>query len=114
MTGGTGTGPVGGNIVLGSLDLCPGGHHMTLGAERARRIIGKVTGADCHGMGMACMKRVKNSTVTGRTVAARGKVFANRRTLQAAVCVMAARAAVMNLGIAGIGQRRRIGVAGCT
>ena len=114
MAGGAGTGTVGGNIMLGALYLRPARHHMTLGAQRAGRIIGKVTGTYCHGMCMAGMKGLKNRAVARRTVATRGEVLANSRTLQAAVTVMAAGAAVMNLGITSIGQWRRIGVTACT
>jgi len=48
MTGGAGTGPVGGNIMFNTFNLRPVGHNMTVTAELARRIIGKVVGAYFH------------------------------------------------------------------
>ena len=50
MTGGTGTGSVGGNIVLNAFDFSPVRHNMTVVAELARRIIGEIIGADFHRM----------------------------------------------------------------
>ena len=50
MTGGTGTDPVGGDIVLDAFDFSPVRHNMTVAAEQARRIIGEVIGADFHRM----------------------------------------------------------------
>ena len=60
MTGGAGTGPVGGNVMLDALYLNPVRHHMAVAAESPRRIIGEVVGTDCHCMG--------KDTVTGRLV----------------------------------------------
>ena len=46
MTGGTGTGPVGRNIVLNTVDLNPVCYDMAVIAELSRRIVGEVVGAN--------------------------------------------------------------------
>jgi hypothetical protein len=70
MTGGAGTGTVGGNIMFGSLNFRPVRHNMTAGAERARRIIGKVTGTYCHCMCMSGMDGLPGGAMAGGAVAA--------------------------------------------
>ena len=52
MTGRTGTGPVGGNIMLDTFDLGPGRNHMADAAERTRSVEGEVAGAQCNRMSM--------------------------------------------------------------
>ena len=54
MTGGAGTGAVGGNIVLGAFDLGPVRHDVT-GAAKLARIIGEVSGADFYRMSKITM-----------------------------------------------------------
>ena len=60
MTGGAGTGPVGGDVMLDALDLSPVRHHMAVATERPRRVIREVVGTDRHRMG--------KGTVTGLLV----------------------------------------------
>ena len=62
------------------------------------------------------MDRRPGRTVTGRTVTARSKALAARtvRGYQRTITIMTGGTVVMNLRIAGIGQRRRIGVTGST
>ena len=50
MTGGAGTRPVRGNIMLDAFDFRPVRRKMTAAAEDARRIKGEVVGTDCHWM----------------------------------------------------------------
>jgi hypothetical protein len=50
MTGGAGTGPVRGNIVLDAFDFRPVRNNMTAIAKDARHIEGEVVGADFHWM----------------------------------------------------------------
>ena len=50
VTGGAGTGPVGGDIMLSALDLRPGRDHMTGAAGNPVR---QVTAAQANGMGMS-------------------------------------------------------------
>ncbi len=54
MTGGAGTGAVGGDIVLGAFDLGPVRHDVT-GAAKLARIIGEVSGADFYRMSEIAM-----------------------------------------------------------
>ena len=46
MTGGAGTDAVGVDIVLGTFDLGPVRHHVTVAAGLTRRVIGEVVGTD--------------------------------------------------------------------
>jgi len=50
MTSDTGTGSVGGNIVLDTFDFSPVRHNMTVATELPRGIVGEVIGADFHRM----------------------------------------------------------------
>ncbi len=53
MTGGTGPGPVGRNIVLDVVNLRPVRDHMAVAAGLTRRIIGQIVRTDFPGMGKA-------------------------------------------------------------
>ena len=50
MTGGAGTGPVGGNIMYDAFDFRPVRNNMTVAAMEARRIEGEVVWTDFHWM----------------------------------------------------------------
>lgn len=60
VTGGTGSGAVGVDIVLDAFDFRPISHHMTVAAGLPRRSIGEVVGANFH--------RVGEIAMTGRLV----------------------------------------------
>ena len=77
---------------------------MTAGAVSSQR---HITGA---GM-IDTMITPHTAAMTGRTVAADGKVLTNRQAFQAAVRIMTAGTAVMNFRIPSINQRQRIIVA---
>ena len=95
MTGGAGTGSVGGNIMLGTIYFSPVRHNVTIAAGKTTR---NVSGIQCNGMCMRCMGGVKTAGVAGGAVAAGGEVLTNCRTDQPAIHIVTASAAVMGLG----------------
>ena len=71
MTGGTGAGTVGGNVVQGAFNFCPGGNRVTVATRLTRRIKGEIAGALRNVMPMSSVNRIKTGEVTGRTVTGR-------------------------------------------
>ena len=69
MTGRTGSGPVGDDIVQAPFNFCPGARCMTVAAELTRRIKGEIASALDNGVSMGTVERIKTGTMTGRTVA---------------------------------------------
>jgi len=69
MTGGAGTGPVGGNIMLGAFDLSPVRHHMTAAAGCAVRKVAGTQG-DCVGVRTMTNYFIGMAVGTGCLVAA--------------------------------------------
>ena len=113
VAGRTGTGTVGGNVVLCALDLGPGRNHVTVAAGRSRGVKREIARAFCNGMDMSRMGGVKSIGMTAQAVTA------NNKGLQvgvierhaAAVGVVTAVAAVVYLRIACVDKWRRIAVA---
>ena len=68
MTGGTGSGTVGGNVVQGAFNFCPGGNRVTVATWLTWRIKGEIAGALCNVMTMGRVDCIKTGEVTGRTV----------------------------------------------
>ena len=93
VTGGTGAGAVGVDIVLG-VDFRPVRHGM---AAAAGCPAGQVTGAQGHGMPVVGMQRVKGPGMAGRTVARR-RLADGRSDQDAGIGVMTADAGVVGLG----------------
>jgi len=110
MTGGTGTSPVGGNIVRNPFDFRPVRHGMTAAAEDPRRVIGKVSGTHLYAMGMGRVNCAPCRGMAGGTVTAGSEGLASRQADPSAIGVVTAGTGVMHLRIGRIGQRRRIAV----
>ena len=71
MTGATGAGTVGGNVVQSAFNFCPGRSSMTVATRLTRGIKGEIAGALRNVMPMSCVDRIKTGDVTGRTVTRR-------------------------------------------
>ena len=56
VTGRTGTVPIGGDIVLGALDLSPVRHHVTVTAKLSGRTVGEVFRTDFYRMTRGSME----------------------------------------------------------
>jgi len=110
VTGRTGAGAVGRNIMLGSFDLGPARDHVTDTAQLARGIVGQVPCSFSDGMTMSGMEAVEPGRMAGSTVTASGKVIADRKADQAAVQIVTAGAGVVVGRITSIGQWWRIAV----
>ena len=102
MAGSAGTGPVGGNIMLGAFDFRPVRHNMTFAAKSARRIIGKVTGTQYNRMGMSCVRIIPRIYMTSGAVT-RCSFACCKAGQGAGGGIMTAGAVVMHLGIQNIG-----------
>jgi hypothetical protein len=83
MTGGTGTYPVGGHIVLSSLNFSPTRYNM---AGAAGNTIRKVAGTQFNCMGMGCMNGVKGTRMAGGAVASHCKRLADGQADQGTCC----------------------------
>jgi len=108
MTGCTGTGPVGRNIVFNSLNFSPVCHDMTAAAGSPVR---KVAGTQSNCMCMFCMSWIKRTCMAGSAVAAGNEVLTDRQASETAVRIVTAGTVVMYLGIDSIGEWRRITMA---
>jgi len=69
VTGRTGTGAVGRNIMFGPFDLSPGGNDVTVAAQLTRGGMRQVARAFGNGMRMDTVDGGKAGRMTGRTVA---------------------------------------------
>ena len=67
VTGRTGTGAVGGDVVLGALNFSPVGDHVTAATGCA---VGKIAGTQCNSVRMSCMAATEPAGVTSGTVTA--------------------------------------------
>ncbi len=97
MTGGTGPGSVGGNIVQSALNFSPVGHCMTVAAELARCTKGEISGTDLNGVPMSTVDRVKTGGMTGGAVA-RGRLPCGNAELGTGIGVVTAVTAIMRGG----------------
>ena len=97
MTGGTGSGTVGGNVVQGAFNFCPGGRCVTVAAELTRRIKGEIAGTLRNVMTMGRVDRIKTGEVTGRTVT-RGRLCRSKTDQGPGIDIVAAVTAIMRAG----------------
>jgi len=75
MTSRTGTGAVGGDVMLNSFNLRPGRDHVAGTTGLPRCVIREIAGAQCDRMGPSRMDSIKPGSVTGCTVTAGGEVL---------------------------------------
>ena len=68
MTGGTGSGTVGGNVVQAAFNFGPGGRSMTVATRLTRRIERQVAGTLCNVVGPAGMDGIEAGDMTGLTI----------------------------------------------
>ena len=97
MTGGTGSGTVGGNVVQGAFNFCPGGRCVTVAAELTRRIKGEIAGTLRNVMTMGRVDRIKTGEVTGRTVTRR-RLCRSKTDQGPGIDIVAAVTAIMRAG----------------
>jgi len=114
VTGITGTRTIGGDVMFDTFDLGPGRNHVTVVTGLTRSLVGEVTGAQGHGMGVQRMDIFKPVDVTGHAVATGREGLADCIADPDAVGVMTGETIVMNLRVGCISQRRRSAVTTCT